>query len=177
MNLFANLDLLGIEFPDSIINDDMSYLFSHCHNLTSINFSNTDASSVVDIDYAFSHCKSLKSIDLSSLDLTSANNFENMFLGCERLEYINFPNYKESQIASSQFSLTIDDTVPPNLVICILQENAPTLYTSLSSRDCTVIYCGENWREKQKKIIYEDDGESYTCVDNCPTIYPYEFGS
>ena len=108
MNLFVNsLDLLEIVFLNSKIDSDMTSIFGNCYNLTSIDFSNTDTSTVVAIARAFSNCKSLKTIDLSNLDLSSADDFQNMFAGCESLEYIKFPNYKESQIANQdpQFSL------------------------------------------------------------------------
>ena len=47
------------------------------------------------------------------------------------------------------------------------------LYSSLSQRPCTVIYCGEDWKTHQKKLI---DGANDTCVDSCSsTEYKYEY--
>ena len=153
MQLFESPDLLEVEFSGCQMGEFMNSIFFNCVSLTSIIFTSIDTSNVYYIYNAFKDCKSLKSIDLSNLDLSNVGQFQHMFDGCENLEYINFINYKESQIMDNnmEYSLTIDDNVPSNLVICINQADAPILYESLQNRGCTVIYCGDDWKEKQKK--------------------------
>ena len=177
MQLFESPDLLEVEFSGCQMDEYMSSIFFNCVSLASIIFTSIDVSNVYYIYNAFKDCKSLKSIDLSNLDLSYVGQFQHMFDGCENLEYINFINYKESQIMDNnmEYSLTIDDNVPSNLVICINQADAPILYESLQNRGCTVIYCGDDWKEKQKKIIEELN----RFIDNCANInaYPYEYNS
>ena len=173
MNLFKDWEILEVNFSNFQIKQYMTTMFGNCFYLTSIDFTNLDTSSVESIDFAFANCRSLTSVDLSNLDLSSADEFNGMFNGCESLVYINFPNYKESQVYSEEGYLSIDSKVPWNLVICIEEKSAPILYSSLSQRPCTVIYCGEDWKTHQKKLI---DGANDTCVDSCSsTEYKYEY--
>ena len=173
MNLFKDWEILEVNFSNFQIKQYMTTMFGNCFYLTSIDFTNLDTSKVESIDFAFANCRSLTSVDLSNLDLSSADEFNGMFNGCESLVYINFPNYKESQVYGEEGYLSIDSKVPWNLVICIEEGNAPILYSSLSQRPCTVIYCGEDWKTHQKKLI---DGANDTCVDSCSsTEYKYEY--
>ena len=157
--LFYHCDILEIDFLNSTF-ISLEGMFHGCNNLTSINFSNVNTTLVKDINNVFYDCKSLKSLDLSKLDLSNVIDFRKMFNGCENLEYINFINYNESKIIGNY--LTLDNIIPPNLVICINVSLAPKLYESLKNRTCTVVYCGKDWKTKQKKMI-----DNNTCVDNC----------
>jgi len=144
-------------------------MFNGCTSLTSINFANLDTSSVSgSIARLFQNCYSLKSLDLSKLDLSKVVYLDDIFKGCKSLEYINFFNYDESK---ATFKPSIGTEIPSNLVICINKEKAPILFNSLDKRDCTIIYCDENWREKQNKII----SETNECVSSCENDYSYEF--
>jgi surface protein len=171
----GSTDILEVIFINFTLTD-MVGTFDGCTSLTSIDFFNVNALQIRDMYRAFYNCISLKSIDLSKLDLSSAYRFQRMFHGCESLEYINFINYNESQVKHNinEYYLIIDDVVPANLVICINEEIAPRLFSSLINRTCTLIYCGEDWRKKRKKII---NGTRDTCVDSCITtesIYEFE---
>ena len=144
-------------------------MFNGCTSLTSINFENLNTSSVSNsAARLFRNCYSLKSIDLSKLDISNIIFFDDIFQGCSGLEYINFINYNEPKL---YFQMSIGNEMPSNLIICINQTIAPKIYKTLSERPCTIIYCGENWRDKQKKIIRE----TKKCVDKCENDYSYEF--
>ena len=169
----SNNNILEVDLSDTTITSLVG-MFHGCTSLTSINLSNLNTSLVSDMFQAFYDCKSLKSIDLSKLDLTNVRTFHNLFYGCENLEYINFINYNELQDQDNSEYLGIDKGVPANLVICIKEELAPKLFSFLKNRKCTVIYCGENWRKMQKKLI---EKENNTCVDICEETvdYLYEY--
>ena len=170
-------DILEVIFINFTLKDlNMVGTFDGCTSLTSIDFFNVNALQIRDMFRAFYNCISLKSIDLSKLDLSNVCDFHGMFHGCESLEYINFINYNELQVDHNikEYYLIIDDVVPANLVICIKEEIAPKLFSSLIKRACTLIYCGEDWKKKRKKII---NGTRDTCFDSCirtKSIYEYE---
>ena len=166
---FSSTNILEIDFSNSKI-ISMRGIFDSCTSLTSINFSNLITSTIKEVDYAFKSCTYLKSIDLTNLDLSSVTNFANMFYNCQSLEYINFFNYNESQVKGKNY-LTIDNKVPANLVICLDKAKAPKLYSELMNRNCTVIYCESDWKNKQKKIVYTTD----ECVDSCESTINYKY--
>ena len=75
---------------------EMNNMFSGCSSLISLNLSNLDTSSVMDMNGMFSGCSSLHSLDLSNFDLSSVG--PNMFKGCSNLEYINLKSSKIENI-------------------------------------------------------------------------------
>ena len=56
-------------------------MFYLCNNLTSIDFSGFDTSSLTDVYYMFGECRSLKSLDLSGFNTSKVTNMEGMFSG------------------------------------------------------------------------------------------------
>ena len=173
-NLFTGLkNITEINFFDCTIISSMHEIFLGCINLKSINFTglhiNTNQNPVNTIFRSFINCESLYSLDLSPLVLPKLD-FRNLFDNCKNLEYINFINYDESKVRKGM-DLEFDDKVPHNLVICINETLAPKLYSSLIKRACTIIYCGKDWRENQKKIIEDNN----TCVEACPTSSEYRY--
>ena len=92
---------------------EMNSMFSGCSSLISLNLSNLDTSSVMDMNGMFSGCSSLHSLDLSNFDLSSVGH--NMFKGCSNLEYINL---KSSKIENIELISQILNSTSDNLIIC-----------------------------------------------------------
>ena len=60
----------------------MSYMFSWCMNLKSLNLSGWDTSNVKDMDHMFSECEVLKSLDLSGWNTSIVEKMGSMFYQC-----------------------------------------------------------------------------------------------
>lgn len=58
-------------------------LFYRCHNLTSVNWNNSDTSQVEDMAYMFYECEGLKKVDLRILDTSQVKNMSGMFSECD----------------------------------------------------------------------------------------------
>ena len=71
----------------------MEYMFSNCHSLTSVNLENFDTSKVYYMNHMFYNCHSLTSVNLENFDTIKASNFEYMFSNCYKLEFIDTPNF------------------------------------------------------------------------------------
>ena len=162
--LFTGLkNIIEIHFINCTILGNMHEMFLDCSNLKLINFTGIIQVYKEGLDTmygAFKNCVSLKSLDLSKLILPESD-FSYIFDGCYNLEYINFLNYNENKLRSPSFYMKLDNTIPKNLVICINESLSPNFYSYLTNRECTVIYCGEDWRKKQKILIPENN----TCKD------------
>ena len=174
--LFARLkNIIEINFLDCTMSQDMHGIFEGCSNLKSINFTGLHVVSTSGntLNNAFRNCISLTSLDLSMV-FPLKRDFRNIFNGCKNLEYINIITYDESNVQSGWY-INFDNVVPNNLVICINETLAPILKSNLTNRGCTIIYCGKNWREKQKNIIKETNN----CIDTCQNtdIYKYEYNN
>lgn len=66
-----------------------SCMFSGCSNLTSVDVSDFDTSSVTDMSYMFSSCSSLTSVDVSGFDTSSVTDMSLMFYGCSNLTSVD----------------------------------------------------------------------------------------
>ena len=157
---------------------DMQMVFNGCQSLKKLNVSNFDTRNVVYMNHTFEHCTSLTSLDLSNFDTSSVRymqemfalsnnlitlnisnfltqsviNLNFMFHGCNSLEYINFYSYIETQNLKSINNILYN--VTNNLVICINENNnIPYLLQAINNKLCPTIYCGDDWKLHQKKII------------------------
>ena len=141
----------------------MEGMFFECESLTSLNLSSFDTNIVSNMNYMFSGCKNLAKLDISNFAFTSLINMEEMFYLCKSIQYINFVNYNE--LNESVIINNILYKVPNNIVICINQanNNCDQLNVVLKNIPCHTIYCGDDWKSHQKKIIAENN----TCIEDC----------
>ena len=88
----SNLTSLDVSKFDTSKVTNMSYMFSNCSNLTSLDLSSFNTANVEYMSYMFAYCDSLKTIYVSdSWTVDNVTNYSSMFYGCNKL-----PNYKVS---------------------------------------------------------------------------------
>ena len=76
-----------------------SSLFFGNTSLKSVSFSrDINTSNVIDMSYMFSGCTSLESIDISGFDTSNVTNMECMFQGCSNLQSLNLSNFDTSKV-------------------------------------------------------------------------------
>ena len=141
----------------------MGWMFSHCTSLVALDLSNFNTSLVTNMGSMFSYCRSLNSLNLSNFEILNVEYFEEIFQRCYNLEYINFGKMKESNLSESYISYDIFNDVPENIVYCINETNAPYISSFLQKKICSINYCQENWKKKQKKM-YLINGK-YECEE------------
>ena len=161
------LDLSSFEISNVT---DISSMFSYCNKLLSLNLSNFVTSSVTSMGYMFTNCSSLSQLDLSNFNTSKVISMKYMFSGCTNLEYLNIKNFSENE---SLYVKNIFDGIPDNIVIC-LNENSDKILSELQkSINCYTIYCLNDWRIYQKKLI----NVTNICLDTYdnPVLYKYEY--
>ena len=148
----------------------MYYMFSGCSELISLDLSNFNTSIVLYMQNMFSYCLALTSLDLSNFNTTKTYNMSCMFSDCFNLEYINLKNFNEN---NNLKLLSMFDNTPNNIIICI-NENNTKIYSEIKLKACYSIDCTNNWKSKQKKLIYKNNSE---CIENCinNSLYKYEY--
>ena len=197
--LFKDLDkIISIDFSEfsSERERDMSYMFSGCKSLTSINFGNNfDTSYVEDMEYMFSECKKLKAVDLSlfktnnvknmnrmfynsksliyldllSFDTSLVSTMSEMFLGCDSLVYINLYSFVEKN--DLQYNGIFNNNIK-QLIYCINSEKAPNIYNILHNANLNN-NCDNDCFNKSYKVI----PEKKICIEDCGNddTYKYEY--
>jgi len=78
----------------------MSYMFSFCQKLISINLSNFNTQNVKDLQNMFYGDSSLINIDLSSFNTQNLAFIGRMFYNCNSLTSLNISNFDTSKIRS-----------------------------------------------------------------------------
>ena len=78
----------------------MSYMFNCCESLTNLNLSSFDTSSVTDMSHMFSSCNSLTSLDLSNFDTSSVTDMSYMFETCKSLTSLDLSNFNTSSVTN-----------------------------------------------------------------------------
>ena len=83
---------------------DMSYMFSDCKSLESIDLSSFNTNKVTNMSNMFSDCKSLESIDLSSFNTNNVTDMSYMFDSCESLKKENIKINKNEKRILNKFN-------------------------------------------------------------------------
>ena len=85
---------------------NMSYMFSDCSALTSLDLSNFNTAKVRDMSYMFYRCSALSSLDLSNFNTAIVSDMSLMFGSCSTLSSLDLSNFytKEVRDMSYMFS-------------------------------------------------------------------------
>ena len=88
----------GIENLNTEEVTDMSYMFSGCSNLISLDLTSFNTATVTDMSYMFSDCSSLTSIDLTSFNVKNVTSLQRMFSGCSSLTSLNLLSFNTNKV-------------------------------------------------------------------------------
>ena len=93
-------DLISIDLSQvntSKVNN-MSYMFKECEKLVSIDFTSFNTSKVINMKGMFYNCKSLISLDLTPFKTSKVTDMSELFWGCENLEKVNLTSFRVKNV-------------------------------------------------------------------------------
>ena len=76
----------------------IEYLFYQCSNITKIDLSNFDTSSVIKMAHLFHGCLSLTSINFTNFKTNLVERMESMFYGCQSLTSLDLSNFETNKV-------------------------------------------------------------------------------
>lgn len=82
----------------------MRSLFGSCYELTNVNVSSFDTTNVTDMTFMFGYSSKLTSLDLSSFYTPNLIKTQNMFTNCTGLKHIDMRNFDFSNITTTNAS-------------------------------------------------------------------------
>ena len=82
---------------------DMSYMFSNCSGLTSLNVSKFDTSNVTSMSFMFYNCSNLTSLDVSKFDTSKVTRMSYMFYYCSNLTSLDVSKFDTSNVTSMSY--------------------------------------------------------------------------
>ena len=101
-NFFAYLTKLetitGLEYLNTEKVTDMSYMFSGCSSLTSLDVTHFNTENVTNMSFMFSNCSALTSLDVTKFNTANVTDMSNMFLGCSKLTSLDVTNFNTEKV-------------------------------------------------------------------------------
>ena len=93
----TSLDLSGWNIP---MDTNMSFFFNKCPKLTSLDLSRWNTSGVTNMCAMFSGCSKLSSLDLSHFNTSKVTNMASMFNNCSSLTSLDVSGWKTSSVTN-----------------------------------------------------------------------------
>ena len=100
----ANLtDLSGFANLNTANVTNMSYMFSGCAGLQSLNLGSFVTEKVTNMSYMFQNCSSLSNLNIGSFNTAKVNSFSYMFNGCRSLAALDVSHFTTPAIGSMDY--------------------------------------------------------------------------
>ena len=93
-----NITYINLSHFDSSSVTDTNYMFFKCSSLEEINFNNFNTSKVTGMERMFMECSNLKSLDLSNFNTSNVKNMQGMFLNAKKIKYIDLSHLDSSSV-------------------------------------------------------------------------------
>ena len=90
----------GIEYLNTEKVTDMSWMFSGCAKLSSINLSNFNTEKVTDMSSMFWNCSALTSLDVSKFNTANVTEMSSMFWNCSALASLDVSKFNTAEVTS-----------------------------------------------------------------------------
>ena len=88
----------GIEYLNTENVTNMSWMFSECSALTTLDVSNFDTKNVMEMSYMFGSCTKLKTLDVSSFNTQNVTDMNWMFSYCSALTTLDLSNFDTKNV-------------------------------------------------------------------------------
>ena len=104
---FRNLTHLetitGLEYLNTANVTDMSYMFSSCSSLTSLDVTHFNTANVTNMIYMFYSCSSLTSLDVTHFNTANVTNMNKMFSNCSALTSLDVTNFNTANVTDMSY--------------------------------------------------------------------------
>lgn len=95
--------ITGLEYLNTAKVTNMSYMFSSCLRLTSLDITNFNTANVTDMSYMFNSCTKLTSLDVTNFNTAKVKNMIRMFSNCQALTSLNVTNFNTEKIPDMSY--------------------------------------------------------------------------
>ena len=92
--------ITGLEYLNTANVKNMSYMFSGCQKLSSLDLSKFNTEKVTDMRSMFYGCQKLSSLDLSKFNTEKVTDMRDMFWGCSALTSLDLSNFNTEKVES-----------------------------------------------------------------------------
>ncbi len=121
-----------IEYLDTSNVTNMSYMFTYCENLTTLDITNFYTSNVTSMSNMFENCTSLTILDISNFDTSNVTAMVSMFSGCSSLTILDISNFDTSNVIDMSWMFC---DIPNTAVVKVKDKITQDLILGLSASD------------------------------------------
>ncbi len=95
--------ITGLEYLNTAKVTDMSYMFSSCSRLTSLDITNFNTANVTDMSYMFNSCTKLTSLDVTNFNTANVTNMSYMFAKCSKLTSLDVAKFNTAKVTNMSY--------------------------------------------------------------------------
>ena len=151
----SNITEIDFSNFDASTLSQMISVFNGCKSLQRINFSNFDTSQIENMNSLFKDCLSLTSLDLSNFNISKVISMNSMFEGCSSLIYLNLSSFNTSFLNSvhNMFynCLSLSSLIFPYFDVIKIREDY--INALIECPNLTLINLKEAKTDNEEKII------------------------
>ena len=103
MDLTKLETITGLEYLNTANVTDMSYMFSNCSSLTSLDVTHFNTANVTNMWYMFSSCSALLSLDVTNFNTANVTNMRNMFSSCSSLTSLDVSHFNTANVTNMSY--------------------------------------------------------------------------
>ena len=92
--------ITGLEYLNTANVTDMSYMFSGCSKLTSLDVTHFNTANVTNMCYMFNSCLMLTSLDVTKFNTENVTNMNKMFYGCSKLTSLDVTHFNTTNVTN-----------------------------------------------------------------------------
>ena len=103
MDLTKLETITGLEYLNTEKVTDMSYMFSNCSSLTSLDVTHFNTANVTNMWYMFSRCSALLSLNVTNFNTANVTNMRNMFSSCSSLTSLDVSHFNTANVTNMSY--------------------------------------------------------------------------
>ena len=103
MDLTKLETITGLEYLNTEKVTDMSYMFSNCSSLTSLDVTHFNTANVTNMWYMFSSCSALLSLNVTNFNTANVTNMRNMFSSCSSLTSLDVSHFNTANVTNMSY--------------------------------------------------------------------------
>ena len=136
--------------------ESMSWMFSGCSGLTSLDVSGFDTGKVTNMSHMFGNCSGLTSLDVSGFDTGNVTDMDRMFSGCRGLTSLDVSGFDTGNVTGMSYMFSSCRGLTSLDVSGFDTGNVTDMtHMFFGCNRLTTIYCGNNW--KSDNVRYSDE--------------------
>ncbi len=102
-DFYTNLTTLDVSACDTSSVTNMGHMFQYCRAVTELDVSGFDTSKVTDMSDMFHACDALETLDLSGFDTSKVTNMSDMFYSCDVLAVLNLSGFDTAKVTDMSY--------------------------------------------------------------------------